>query len=111
MSTIRDAGTLRRHHPTNDPPLTLIVCPVMYEAPSPHRNEQAAATSSPVPMRPTGTLRAMTSLAGTFPSACCCSTIGVKMTDGAMLLTVIPVDANSRASVLVSAMTPPFDEA
>ena len=45
------------------------------------------------------------------PSACAWCCIGVSIADGGMLFTVIPWGANSRASVFVRVMTPPFDAA
>ena len=62
-------------------------------------------------MRPTGTPAAMFSLGGTLPAARWRATMGVSMTDGAMLLTVTPHLANSGATVLPNAITPPFDAA
>ena len=58
-----------------------------------------------------GRVLAIASFDGRCPSAWAWCCIGVSMADGGMLFTVIPYGANSRASVFVSVMTPPFDAA
>src|SRR5262245_10853349 len=96
---------------TSDPPLTASTCPVMKLASSDARNITAAATSSPVPRRPTGIDRTSSSFVRTCPACCESCSIGVAMPDGWTLLTVMPEGPYSRASVLVKVTTAAFDEA
>src|SRR6185312_13705111 len=74
------------------PPFTPITCPLMYEAPSEHRNATALATSCGVPMRAAGIIRLICSVSNNsrvmLPS----------IRPGAITLTVTPRAAISRAS-------------
>ena len=65
--------------------------------------------SSPVPSRPAGTIRASTSAGGRFLASWAARSIEVSTMNGGIELAVMPRPANSRATVLVSVMTPPLD--
>ena len=86
------------------PPLIEITCPVMYAAPSEHRNATTAATSSGLPSRRIGIMR-ITSSTGTF------AIISVSIRPGATLFTVIWRFASSCASARVAPMSPALEAA
>jgi len=65
--------------------------------------------SSPVPSRPAGIIRASTSALGTYFDSWAARSIGVSTVNGGIVFTWIPLAAYSSATVLVSAITPPFD--
>src|SRR5262245_7563402 len=92
------------------PPFTPITWPVMKPASSEQRNPHVAATSSGVPVRPTGIIRAASfSILPMLPLASARRSIGVSIMPGGMQFTVMPWGASSSASAPVSPITPAFD--
>src|SRR5262249_25470231 len=83
----------------------IILWPVTKEAASEHNHTTATATSSGVPMRPTGAwskIRASNWGSASMPA----STIGVRIQPGTTVLTRIPALAYSSAAAFGSQMTP-----
>lgn len=84
------------------PPSTLMTVPLMYAASSEARNAYAAAISSGLPRRFTGTLSSI----DLSTSSGILRTISVRIKPGATALTVTPFLPSSRAIVLVIQISP-----
>src|ERR1700733_4707599 len=85
------------------PPSTCSVCPVIYPAPGETRNAIAAATSSGIPTRPSGTLATWRRSRSGLIAACAPGSL--RMKPGATAFTVTPEGASSIARARTSAST------
>jgi hypothetical protein len=89
------------------PPSTVHTCPVTYLAFGEARNAITSPTSAGSPRRPSGTF----AISSAVTDSGSCAVISVAMYPGHTAFTVMPRDASSRASALVSPSSPALEAA